>query len=69
VQKKWRTRVFLKDLALDSRNHFFEKNAFLKMRLFFVFFPLQFNETPTMVGLKMFQTVYKRTLCEHNSKH
>jgi len=35
------------------------------MLLFFVLFSLQFHEAPTMVGLKMFQTVYKRTLCEH----
>jgi len=27
-------------------------------------FSLQFHETPAMVGLKMFQTVYKHTLCE-----
>jgi len=40
-------------------------NAFLTMLLFFVLFSLQFHEAPTMVGLKMFQTVYKRTLCEH----
>jgi len=30
-------------------------------------FSLQFHEAPTMVGLKIFQTVYKRTLCEHSS--
>jgi len=32
------------------------------MHLFFVLFSLQFHESPTMVGLKMFQTVYKCTL-------
>jgi len=32
------------------------------MHLFFVLFSLQFHEAPTMVGLKMFQTVYKCTL-------
>jgi len=42
------------------------KNAFLTMHLFFMLFSLQFHETPTMVGLKMFQTVYKRKLCEHS---
>jgi len=29
-------------------------------------FCLQFHKTPTMVGLKMFQTVYNRTLCGHS---
>jgi len=36
------------------------------MHLFFMLFSLQFYEAPTIFGLKMFQTVYKRTLCEHN---
>jgi len=32
---------------------------------------LQFHEAPTMFGLKMFQTVYKHTFCEHSlyAKH
>jgi len=29
-----------------------------------IFF-LQFHEAPARVGLKIFQTVYKRMLCEH----
>jgi len=29
-------------------------------------FSLQFHEASTMVGLKMFQAVCKRTLCEHS---
>jgi len=36
------------------------------MHLFFVLFSLQFHEAPTIVGLKMFHTVCKRTLCEHS---
>jgi len=36
------------------------------MHLFFQLFSLQFHEAHTMVGLKMFQTVYKRTFCEHS---
>jgi len=47
---------------------FFKMNTFLTiMHLFFVYFLHIFNhEAPIMVGLKMFQTVYKRTLCEHS---
>jgi len=36
------------------------------MHLFFMLFSLQFHEAPTMFGLKLFQTVYKRTLYEHS---
>jgi len=36
------------------------------MYLSFILFSLQFHEVPTMFGLKMFQTVYKRTFCEHS---
>jgi len=36
------------------------------MHLFFVLFSLQFHEATTMVGLQMFQTVFKRTFCEHS---
>jgi len=32
------------------------------MHSFFVLFSLQFHEASTMVGLKNFQTLYKRTL-------
>jgi len=46
-------------------NHFF-KERFLTVHLFFVLFSLQFHEAPTMVGVKMFQTVCKRMLCEHS---
>jgi len=35
------------------------------MHLFFSLFSLHVHEAPRMVGLKMFQTVYKRTLCEN----
>jgi len=47
----------------------FSNNIFLKEffdNSFFMLFSLQlqFHETPTKVGLKMLQTVCKRTLCE-----
>jgi len=29
-------------------------------------FSSQFHDAPTMVGLKMFQTVYKHALCERS---
>jgi len=35
------------------------------MPLLFMLFSFQNHETPHN-GLKMFQTVYKRTLCEHS---
>ena len=53
-----RTRIFNGSGFL---NNIFEKNAFLTMHLFFMLFSLQFHETSTMVGLKTFHTVYKRT--------
>jgi len=34
--------------------------------MFFVLFSLQFNEASTIVGLKNFQTMHKRTLCQHS---
>ena len=43
-----------------------KKKAFLTVHLFFMLFSLQFHEVPTMVGSKMLQTVYKRTLCDHS---
>jgi len=47
-------------------NNIFWKKRFLTIHLFFVLVPLQFLEVPRMVDLKMFQTVYKRTLYEHS---
>jgi len=47
-------------------NKIFEKNAFSTVQLFFMLFSLQFHKASTMFGLKMFQIVYKRTLCEHS---
>jgi len=29
-------------------------------------FSLEFHEAPTMLGLKMFQIVYKHTVCAHS---
>jgi len=33
------------------------------MHLFFMLFSLQFHEAPTVLDLKVFQTVYTRALC------
>jgi len=38
------------------------------MHLSFMLLSLQFRKSSTIFGLKMFQTVYKRTLCEHGLK-
>jgi len=34
------------------------------MHLTFMLFSIQFYKSSTIFGLKMFQTVYKRTLCD-----
>jgi len=47
-----------------SNNNF--KKFFLTMHSSFVLFSLQFHEASTMVGLKMFETLDKPTLCEHS---
>jgi len=36
------------------------------VNLFFILFSVQFHEASTMVGLKVFQAVCKRTLYEHS---
>ena len=36
------------------------------MHLFFMLFSSEFHEAPNIVGLKMFQTVYKRTFYEYS---
>ena len=46
-------------MARDSRIIFLKKEAFLTMHLFRV---SRFHEAPAMIGLKMFQTMYKPTL-------
>jgi len=52
-------------MALDSRKTL--KKTFLTCAFtFFVLFSLQFHEASTMIVLKNFQTLYKRTLCEHS---
>jgi len=52
--------------ATNSRITFFDKNGFSTMHLFFVLFSLQFHEAPKMVGLKIYQTVHKPTLCKNS---
>ena len=53
-------------LLQDSRFTTCEKNAFLTMHSFLVLFSFQFHEAPTMIGLKIVQTVDKHKFCEQN---
>jgi len=43
-----------------------KNSSTLTIHLFFMVFSFQFHEAPTMLVLKIYQTVFMHELCEHS---